>query len=153
MSLDVMRKTPHTRLKKSAFELHYGRKLNTEISNLLKLDMVEILKKDSVLAKPDTLQVYSFNGAGGVSNQLPMKPKKTLQELVAILSYFLKKQQRSKFESGWSDKPQLAISGTKHTVTTPSGKRVHRKTLVNPLLMLTRSTTTEVTAREDLMAD
>ena len=53
--------------------------------------MVEILKKDSVLAKPDTLQVYSFNGAGGVSNQLPMKPKKTLQELVAILSYFLKK--------------------------------------------------------------
>ena len=35
MSQDVMRKTPHLRLKKSAFELHYGRKPpNTKISNL-----------------------------------------------------------------------------------------------------------------------
>ena len=75
MSLEVMRKTPHTRLRISAFQLHYGRKPNTEISNLLKLDTLEKLTKDSFSAKPDTLQVYSFNGAGGVSNQLPMKPK------------------------------------------------------------------------------
>ena len=38
MALDVMRKTPHTRLNKSAFELHYGREQNTEISNLLNRD-------------------------------------------------------------------------------------------------------------------
>ena len=36
MSLDVIRKTPHTRLKKSAFELHYGRKPNTEICKPIK---------------------------------------------------------------------------------------------------------------------
>ena len=71
-----MRKTPHSRLKKTAFELHYGRKPNTEISNLLKLDNLKELTNHSVSAKPDTLQVYSFNGAGGVSDQLPMKPKK-----------------------------------------------------------------------------
>ena len=41
MSLEVMRKTPHTRLRKSAFELHYGGKPNTEISNLLQLDTLE----------------------------------------------------------------------------------------------------------------
>ena len=76
ISLNVMRNTPHTRLKKSAFELHYGRKPNTEISNLLNLDEIEKLTKLSVSAKPDTLQVYSFSGAGGVSDQLPMKPKK-----------------------------------------------------------------------------
>ena len=35
ISLEIMRKTPHTRLKKSAFELHYGREPNTEISNIL----------------------------------------------------------------------------------------------------------------------
>ena len=45
MSLEVMRKTPHTRLRKSAFKLHYGRKPNTEISNLLKLDMLENQQK------------------------------------------------------------------------------------------------------------
>ena len=76
MALDVMRKTPHTRLNKSAFELHYGREPNTEISNLLITDALKNLTKTCILAKPDTLQVYSFNGAGGVSDQLPMKQKK-----------------------------------------------------------------------------
>ena len=71
-----MKKTPHTRLKKSALELHYGREPNTEISNLLNLDKIEKLTKRSILAKPDTLQVYSFSGAGGVYDQLPMKTKK-----------------------------------------------------------------------------
>ena len=76
LSLDVMRKTPHTKLKKSAFELHYGRKPNTEITNLLNSDNLKNLTKDSILAKPDTLQVYSFSGVGGVSDQLPMKTRK-----------------------------------------------------------------------------
>ena len=86
ISLDVMRKTPHTRLKKSAFELPYGRKPNTEISNLLNLDEIEKLTKRSVSAKPDTLQVYSFSGAGSVSNQLPMKPEKSTK---GVSNFFL----------------------------------------------------------------
>ena len=72
-----MRKTPHTKLKKSAFELHYGRKPNTEISNLLSLDNLKNLTKNSISAKPDTLQVYSFSEVGGVSDQLPMKTRKS----------------------------------------------------------------------------
>ena len=132
VSLDVMRKTPHTRLKQSTFELHYGRKPNTEISNLLKLDMVEKLANDSVLANPDTLHVYSFNGAGGVSHRLPMKPKKNDKGVSSYPFLFLeKKHQRSKFESAYSDKPQLAISGK--TVTTPNGKIVHRKNISKPI--------------------
>ena len=75
MALDVMRKTPHTRLNKSAFELHYGWEPNTEISNLLNKDALKKLTKTCILDKPDTLQVYAFNGAGGVSDQLPMKQK------------------------------------------------------------------------------
>ena len=80
ITLNVIRKTPHTRLKKSAFELHYGRKPNAEISNLLILDEIEKLTKRSISAKPDTLQVYSFSGAGGVSDQLSMKQKKAQRE-------------------------------------------------------------------------
>ena len=76
ITLDVMRKTPHTRLKKHAFEMHYGREPNTEISNMLNVDKVKELTKNSVSAKPDTLQVYSFKGAGVGSDQLPMKQKK-----------------------------------------------------------------------------
>ena len=76
IALGIMRKTPHTRLKKSSFELHYGRSPNTEVSNLPKLDNLKKLTESSISAKPDTLQVYSFSGAGGVSDQLPIKPKK-----------------------------------------------------------------------------
>ena len=134
LSLDVMRKTPHSRLKKSAFELHYGRKPNTEISNLLKLDNLEKLTKNSVSAKPDTLQVYSFNGAGGVSDQLPMKTKKNAKGVSNYPFFFLeKKHQRNKFESAYSDKPQLAVSGTKHTITTPNGRILHRKMISKPI--------------------
>ena len=70
MSLDVMRKTLRTRLRIiSAFELHYGRKLKTAISNLLNLDKIEKLTKRSVSAKPDTLQEKSFIRDGFVSDQ------------------------------------------------------------------------------------
>ena len=133
-ALDVMRKTPHSRLKKSAFELHYGRKPNTEISNLLNLDEIEKLTKRSVSAKPDTLQVYSFSGAGGVSDQLPMKPEKGAKGVNNYpFSFLEKKHQRNKFESAYSDKPHLAISGTSHTVTTPNGRVIHRKLISKPI--------------------
>ena len=51
-----------------------------------------------------------------------------------------------------TDKPQLAISITKHTVTTPNGKIIHRKVLVNPLT-LNGNTATEETDLGDQMAD
>ena len=66
IALEIMRKIPHTRLKKSAFEIHYGRSPNTEVSNLPNLDKLKKLIENSISAKPDTLQVYSFSGAGGV---------------------------------------------------------------------------------------
>ena len=134
ISLDVMRKTPHTRLLKSAFELHYGRKPNTEISIILNLDKIEKLTKRSVSAKPDTLQVYSFSGAGGASDQLPMKPKKNSKGVSCPFFFLEKKHQRNKLESAYSDKPQLAISSTNHTVTTPNGGVIHRKMISKPVI-------------------
>ena len=76
IALEIMRKTQHTRLKKSASELQYGRSPNREVSNSLNLDNLKKLTENSISAKPDTPQVYSFSGAGGVSYQLPMKSKK-----------------------------------------------------------------------------
>ena len=134
LSLDVMRKTPYTRLRKSAIELHYGRKPNTEISNLLNLDTLAKLTKESVSGKPATLQVYSFNGAGSVSHQLPMKPKKSNKGVSNYPFLFLeKKHQRSKFESAYTDKPQIAIRGTNYTVKTPNGRIIHRKNISKPI--------------------
>ena len=92
LSLDVMRKTPHTKSKKSAFELHYGRKPNTEITNLLNLDN---LTKNSISAKPETLQVFSFSGVGGVSDQLPMKTRKKDKGVSNQAFLFLEKNTRN----------------------------------------------------------
>ena len=108
IALDVMRKTPHTRLKKPAFQIHYGREPNTEISNMLNIDNVKEITKDSFSAKPDTMQVYSFNEACRVYDQLAMKQKKRTKGN----SFSKKKLMKPKFVSAYSDKPQIAKSGT-----------------------------------------
>ena len=92
------------------------------------------LTENFISAKPDTLQVYSFSGAGGVSDQLPMKPKKNDKGVSNYPFLFLeKKHQKSKFESAYMDKPNIAVSGTKHTVTTPNGRIIHKKCISKPL--------------------
>ena len=133
LELDVMRKTPHSRLKKSAFELHYGRKPNTEVNNLLKQNCLTV--DSSISAKPDTLQVYSFHGEGGQTDLLPMKAKrKTTKGVSSYPFYFFeKKHQKSKFESPYYEEPRLAINGTKHTVTTHDNRVLHRKHISKPI--------------------
>ena len=127
----MMRKTLHTQLKKSSFQLRIGRKPNPEISNLLNLDKKEKFTKCSVSV---TLQAYSFSGAGGVSDQLPMKPKKNTKGDSNYPFLFLdKKRQRKNIESADSDKPQSAISGTNYTVTTPNGGVLHEKMIIKPI--------------------
>ena len=90
--------------------------------------------------------MYSFNGAGGVSNQLPMKLKKNTKGLSNYPFLFLaKKHQRPKLESAYTAKPQLALSGTKHTVTTPNRKTIHRKNISEPIDFKQEHTATEGT--------
>ena len=115
MALDVMRKTPHTRLNKSAFEIHYGREPNTEISNLLNIDALKKLTKtrQCILATPDTLQVYSFNGAGGVSDQLPMKQNKGAKGVSNYPFLFPEKRIKPKFGCAHSEKNPLSYIGYK----------------------------------------
>ena len=69
-SLMVMRTTVHSTIKETPFERHYGRKPRTEITSYLNLptDINEF-----VSARPETLQVYSFNNGDGEYDQLIMK--------------------------------------------------------------------------------
>ena len=118
-----MRNSHLTRLIKTAFELHYGREPNTEISNQLNLDVLKKITKPCISAKPDTLQVYSFNGAGGVSDKLPMKQKKGSKGVSNYpFPFYEKKTVKSKFGSAYSDKIQTAVSGTDYTVTTEDNR-------------------------------
>ena len=84
LALGVMRTTPHSRLSKTAFELHFGREPNTELSNMLKLKEIKKLTNNhSVSAKSETLQVYTFSGEGGSSDHLPMKQKRKSTKTVS----------------------------------------------------------------------
>ena len=103
IALEILRKTPHTQSKKSAFELHYGHQPNTEISNMLNIDALKtITTKNRISAKPDTLDVYSFSGAGGASDQLPMKQKIGAKGVSNYPFFFLKKKiNKPKFDSAY----------------------------------------------------
>ena len=44
-----------------------------------------------------------------------------------------KKHQKPKFESAYTDKPNIANSETNHTVTTPNGRIIHKKSISKPI--------------------
>ena len=129
-----MRNTPHTRLRKFAFELHFGREPNTEWSNMLKLDKTKSITNDSISARPDTLQVHTFSGDGGSSDHIPIKQKRKGAKTVSKypFQFFERKKQKGKFESPYSEILQTAVTGTKHTVATLDNKLFRRKLISKP---------------------
>ena len=136
LALNVMRTTPHTRLRKSAFELHFGREPNTEWSNMLKLDKTKWITSNFISARPDTLQVYTFTGEGGSSDHLPMEQKRKGAKTVSKypFQFFERKNQKGNFESPYSENLQTAVTGTKHTLTTSDNKIIHRKLISKPII-------------------
>ena len=135
LALNVMRNLPHTRLRKSALELHFGREPNTEWSNMLKLDKTKSITNDFISARPDTLQVYTFSGDGGSSDHLPVKQKRKGAKTVSKypFQFFERKKQKGKFESPYSENLQTAVTGTKHTVTTLDNNIIHRELISKPI--------------------
>ena len=63
-----------------------------------------------------------------------MKPKKNSKEVSCPFFFLEKKHQRNKLKSAYSDKPELALSDTNHTVTTPNGRVIHRKMINKPVI-------------------
>ena len=65
-----------------------------------------------------------------------MKAPRKLKEVVSIKFPYLfqeKNVNKNKFESAYDTKPQIALAGTKHTITTDENKIKHRKRMSNPL--------------------
>ena len=132
-SLNVMRTTVHSSIKETPFERHYGRKPRMEIHNYLNISPN---KHYNVSARPETLQVYTFTNGNGAYDQLVMKAPRKLKEDVSNKFPYLfleKKQSKEKFESAYENKPQTAVAGTKHTITTDKNKITHRKRISKPL--------------------
>ena len=98
-------------------------------------EIKKITNNHSFSAKPETLQVYTFSGEGSSSDHLPMKQKRKSTKTVSEypFKFFERKNQKTKFESPYSDQLQTAIKGTNHTITTADNKIIHRKLISNPI--------------------
>ena len=128
-----MRTTVCSSMKETPFERHYGRNPRTEIHSCLN---VSPNKHYNDSAKPESLQVYSFNNGNGAYDQLVMKaPRKLKGDVSNKFPYLFlgKKHNRSKFESMYENKPRTAVAATKHTIVTDTNKIIHRKRIVKPL--------------------
>ena len=75
-----MRTTVYSSIKETPFKRHYDGNPRTEIHNYLN---VSPNKHYNNSAKPETLQVYSFNKGNGAYDQLVMKALRKLKEDVS----------------------------------------------------------------------
>ena len=149
-SLKVMRFTIHTRLKLTPFELHHGRKSRTELTNLVKdgksflSDWTEL--SVSAERKPKVPIYVSRDEEGDVTNYLVMaktkaeenavykQPKKKNSVSENPFKFVEKNYNRKSLERKFQKKVQTAVNGTEHTVTTDSGKIIHRKHISGPIV-------------------
>ena len=93
-----MRTTILSNIKETPFERHYGRKPRKEITSCLNIPTD---KNGIVSARPETLQVFSFNNGDGEYDQLIMKaPRKLKCDVSNKLPYqFLEKKNKTKINS------------------------------------------------------
>ena len=164
-ALYVLRFTTHSEFKKTPFELHLGREPGTKRSNLKKA--ISVNSKD--------LSVYiTRNSAGEITDHLVMSKKKTNDPKYRRgmtftqkwkpsntvskekntnypFTFFKKTHTKCSLGSKFKNKPLIAVSGTKHTVTTDKNKILHRKLISNPIpsqatTTLTKRINTRLTA-------
>ena len=144
-ALYVLRFTTHSEIKKTPFELLSGGEPGTKLSNL----------KNAISVNSKDLSVYiTRNSAGEIIDHLEMSKKKTNDPKYRRGMTFTQKQKPSNtvskrkntnypftffekthtkcsLESKFKNKPLIAVSVTKHTVTTDKNKILHRKLISN----------------------
>ena len=148
-----MRFTIHTGLILRPFELHHGRKPRTELTNLVK-DGKSFLSDRTELSvsaeiKPKIPIYVSRDEEGVVTNYLVMaktkaeekavdeQPKKKTSASEYPFKFVEKNYNRKSLEGTFQKKIQTAVNGTEHTVTTESGKTIHRKHISGPIVFQT----------------
>ena len=156
-TLNVMSFTIHTGMKITPLELHHGCKPRTELTNIIK-DGRSFFSNWSELPslanERPKIPIYR-NGDGEVSNHIVMarteenafrkkkteektltekSPKKKNSVGINPFQFFEKNHNKKSLEGRFQKKLQTAISGTEQTVTTDTGKVIHRKFISGPIV-------------------
>ena len=146
-----MRFTIHTGQKITPFELHHGREPRTELTNLMKTgkSFLSNWSEMSISAnhRPKIPIYVTRNGDEEVSNHIVMARTKAEEKAQAEKSpkkknsvgnypfqFFEKNHNKKSLEGRFQKHLQTAVKGTEHTVTTDTGKIIHRKFISDPII-------------------
>ena len=143
-AIKTIRQTQHSTLKMTPFQLHYGRKPRTPITNLIGQPncLLANWKKtltNYILAQPAELQVFTIHDSDGeLADYLILnesrKRGRSVSNSFKNYQFFEKENKPNALKCRFkTDKILTAARETKHTITTTDGKIIHKKLASNPL--------------------
>ena len=143
-AIKTIRQTMHSTLKMTPFQLHYGRKPRTPITNLIGQPtcLLTDWKKtitNYILAQPAELQVYTIQDSDGeLADYLVLNESRKRGRSVSgdfkNYKFFEKETKPNAMKCRFkTDKILTAAKETKHTITTTEGKLIHKKLASKPL--------------------
>ena len=142
LAIKTIRQTPHSKLNMTPFQIHFGRKPRTAITNLIGRPecLLSNWKKtfpNYVLAQPTELQMFTINDSEGemadymILNDSKKRARSVSREFKQY-QFFEKENKSNAMKCRFkTNKILTAVSETKHTIT--EGKVIHKKLASKPI--------------------
>ena len=143
-AIKTIRETPHSRLKMTPFQKHFGRKPRTALTNLIgKPDCLLSNWKRTITnyisAQPTELQVVIINDSDGemadylVLNEAKKRGRSVSRDFKSY-QFYEKENKPKSMKCGFkTNKILTAVAETDNTVTTSEGRVIHKKLASKPL--------------------
>ena len=144
LAIKTIRQTPHSKLNMTPFQMHFGRKPRTAITNLIGWPecLLSNWKKtltNYVSAQPTELQMFTINDSEGemadymILNDSKKKARSVSREFKQY-QFFEKENKPNAMKCSFKTNRMLtAVNETKHTITTSEGKVIHKKLASKPI--------------------
>ena len=144
LAIKTLRQTPHTRLNMTPFQIHYGRKPRTAITNLIGQPqcLLSDWKKtltNYISAQPSELQVFTINDSEEeMADYLILNDSRKRARSVSPdfkqYQFFEKENKPNAMKCNFeANKVLTAIGESGLIITTSEGKIVHNKLASNPI--------------------
>ena len=144
LAIKTIRQTPHSELNMTPFQMHFGRKPCTAITNLIGQPECLLSNRKKTLtnyisAQPTEIQMFTINDSEGemayyiVLNDSKKKARSVSPELKQY-QFFEKENKPNALKCRFKTNKMLtAMKETKHKITTSEGKTIHKKLASKPV--------------------
>ena len=144
LAVKTIRQTPHSKSNMTPFQLQFGRKPRTAITNLIGQPpcLLSNWKKTVtkyISAQPSELQVFTIHDSDGeiadylVLNESKKRPR-SVSQYIKQYQFYEKEDKPNAMKCRFKvNKTPTAVRETGHTISTAEKKIVHKKLASNPL--------------------